>query len=139
MDLFEPLMTIQEGYESLSKGNMNTALHYKRKTTSEINNLFLFFNRMVQQLKKNTDFLEQYKKAIDVSSIVYHTDISGNILYFNDTLLSVSLFKKEEVIGANIIDLFHKKFSPDSIQNILKNLQEKNIWKGEIHYKQKTG
>lgn len=84
--------------------------------------------------------LQQYKEAIDMSTIVSKTNPKGKITYVNDAFCKASGYSKDELLGKshNIIR------NPDTPKDVFKNLwftikNQKNTWSGVIKNRKKDG
>ena len=85
------------------------------------------------EAKENLHFLEIYKEAANLSSIVTKTDPKGIITYANEAFCSISGYTKEELIGKNHNIVRH----PDNPKEIFKHIwetisKEKKVWKGIV-------
>lgn len=97
-------------------------------------------NTIVDDLYKTLRFLDEYKKAIDISSIVSKADISGRITYVNDNFCKETGYTKEEVIGKphNIIrDTNVPKSLFETMWKTIK--EEKRPFTGYLSNKKKNG
>lgn len=90
-------------------------------------------------LSKVTAFLENYKRALNESSIVTKSDKRGIITYVNRKFLQITGFTKEECIGRPHSINRH----PDTPKSVFKNLWEtisnKKVWKGVLKNRKKDG
>lgn len=88
---------------------------------------------------KSNSLSEQYKRAVDLSSIVSKTDPQGIITYVNQRFINISGYTEEELIGKshNIVS------NPDTPRAVFKNMWEtisaKKIWKGVVTNRAKEG
>lgn len=88
-------------------------------------------------LEKTLKDLTDYKIALDESSIVGITNLSGKIIYANDELLSISKFSLDELLGSDY-RLFNSNEHPTIFYlKIWKTISSGRIWKGEIKMKAK--
>ena len=89
----------------------------------------------IEAIKK----IEEYRFAIDQSSIVAYTDLKGTIVYVNDLFCKISKYSREELLGQNqsIVNSGHhpKSFWKEMWQTI--GFGE--VWKGKIKNKAKDG
>lgn len=83
--------------------------------------------------------LNEYKKAIDQSSIVSKADSKGIITYVNDKFIQVSGYSPEELIGKPHSIISH----PDTPKSVFKELwstiKSGRVWKGIIKNRKKDG
>lgn len=99
--------------------------------TLEVNN-----NNLIQETKRK---LENFKYALDSSSIVAITDLEGKITYVNGNFCRVSGYEVEELIGKghNIIGSgYHDKFF---FGKLWSTISSGKVWRGEIKNKRKDG
>lgn len=89
--------------------------------------------------KETNSLSEQYKRAVDLSSIVSKTDPSGMITYVNEQFVNISGFSAKELIGKSHNIVSH----PDSPKAVFTQLWEtisaKKIWKGIVTNRAKDG
>lgn len=83
--------------------------------------------------------LREYKRAIDISTIVSKTDIAGVITYVNDRFIDISGYCRDELIGKN-----HNITRDESIpKKLFKEMWEtilgKKIWRGILKNRAKNG
>jgi len=88
-------------------------------------------------LEKTLKDLTDYKIALDESSIVGITNLSGKVIYANDELIKISKFSLNELIGSDY-RLFNSHEHPTIFYlKIWKTISSGKIWKGEIKMKSK--
>jgi len=112
----------------------------------DIEHLTNLINRVVQnqkyakEAKENFFLLEEYKEAVDQSSIVSKADQKGIITHVNDAFCEISGYTKEELIGKNHNIVRH----PDNPKSIFEDMwhtirDKKQIWKGVVRNRAKNG
>ncbi len=89
--------------------------------------------KYVNEAKVNYHLLEEYKKAVNESSIVSKTDTKGIITYVNDKFCEISGYSRDELLGKNHNIIRH----PDSPKEMFEEMwhtirDKKSIWKGII-------
>jgi PAS domain S-box-containing protein len=90
-------------------------------------------------LLENMKELEDYKSALDQSSIIAITDKNGIIRTVNDKFCEISQFSKEELIG-NTHQLVNSKFHSKALfKELWETITTGNIWRGLIKNKAKNG
>jgi len=95
--------------------------------------------RYIQEAKKNLHFLEIYKEAVNLSSIVSKTDKKGIITYVNDAFCKISGYNKDELIGKNHNIVRHPDNPKSIFKTMWKTIQEKKVWQGIVRNKTKYG
>jgi len=83
--------------------------------------------------------LEEYKKAIDESSIVSKTDPHGIITYVNNKFCETSGYTEDELIGKNHNIIRNPINSKSFFEDMWKTLKNKKTFKGIISNKRKDG
>lgn len=92
-----------------------------------------------QELEKNNSFLDQYKKAVDESSIISKTNPHGIITYANDRFCDVSGYKREELIGQNHNIIRHKDIPAKTFEKMWATISSGSLWRGIIKNRKKDG
>ena len=91
---------------------------------------------LTQELHKE---LDNFRTALNVSSLVTMTDTEGRILEVNDLFIAVSKYEEKELLGANhhIVssDYHSREFWSDFWVTILQG----TVWRGDIKNKAKDG
>ncbi len=91
-----------------------------------------------EEIKEKNSLLNEYKNIIDISSAVLKSDKSFIIEYVNDIFLEVSGYERYECIGARF-EIFVSESYKTILQNIYTTLINKEIWKGILENKTKSG
>ncbi|MCT7528142.1 EAL domain-containing protein [Aliarcobacter cryaerophilus] len=92
-----------------------------------------------KDLKHSYNFLLEYKKAIDESSIVSKTDKNGLITFVNKKFCEISGYKEDELIGKSHNIVRHPSMTKEFFNNLWKTITNKEIFKGVIVNKKKNG
>lgn len=92
-----------------------------------------------KESKAQNKLLEEYKKAVDVSSIVSITDKNGFIKYANDKFCKISGFSLDELIGHKHNIVRHEEIDNKIYEDMWQKITNKQIWKGVIKNKNKSG
>ncbi len=92
-----------------------------------------------KDLKYSYNFLLEYKKAIDESSIVSKTDKNGLITFVNKKFCEISGYEEDELIGKSHNIVRHPSMTKEFFNNLWKTIINKEIFKGVIVNKKKNG
>ena len=140
--ILKPLNKLKLAVENISKRNFD--FHLDIKSNDEIGELARAFNIMAKILKKlqiiqekNLKFLNEYKKAIDLSAIVIKSDLFGKITYINDIFKNITGYTEEEILGKSINELRGVSLTSDAILEYWDSLLNCYVWKGLICNKTK--
>ncbi|MCX6051775.1 MAG: PAS domain S-box protein [Campylobacterales bacterium] len=82
---------------------------------------------------------EQYKKAVDLSSVVSKTDPKGLITYANKNFCDISGYSQEELIGKSHNIITHPDTPVKTFAELWKTITSKKIWKGIVKNRAKDG
>lgn len=94
---------------------------------------------MMDELAFNRSLLEQYKHAVDISSIVSKTDPYGIITYVNDQFCKVSGYSREELVGATHRLIRHPENDPLLFRDMWQTIRNRQSWQGVIKNQCKDG
>lgn len=83
--------------------------------------------------------LEQYKKAVDFSSIVSKTNPAGIITYVNDAFCETSGYTREELIGRPHNIIRHPDMPGSVYEDLWHTIRNKRHWSGVIRNRKKDG
>jgi len=91
----------------------------------------IFFRTNKKMLEKQK-LLEDYKKAIDNSTIVSKTDRRGIITYVNKAFCDISGYTKEELLGKPHNMVRHPSVPKEAFRNMWKTIKSGSTWNGQI-------
>jgi len=83
--------------------------------------------------------LNQYKHAIDSSTILSKSDKDGNLTYVNEAFSKVSQYSENECIGQNHNIVSHPNMSDVIITDMWQTIKNKKEWRGTLHNRAKDG
>ncbi|MBP7769606.1 MAG: EAL domain-containing protein [Aliarcobacter sp.] len=92
-----------------------------------------------ENLLESLVLLEEYKKALDESSIVSKANKSGIINYVNDKFCETSGYSREELIGENHNIIRHPDTPKELFLELWEKIKNKKVFKGIIKNKKKNG
>ncbi|RXJ83179.1 bifunctional diguanylate cyclase/phosphodiesterase [Arcobacter cloacae] len=114
-------------------------LEQKDNFINKINETILSTSDESKNLYDSLLLLEEYKKALDESSIVSKADLNGVITYVNDKFCEISGYTKEELIGRNHNIIRHPDTKKDFFTQLWNTINQKKTFKGIIKNKKKSG
>ena len=126
----------KEFEKSLQEQNQN--LKTKNKYFSEINKI-LDADHQWEQLIDKIFLLEEFRKALDESSIVSKTDEKGIITYVNDNFCNISGYTREELIGKSHNIIRHPNTKKEFFKTLWYKISNKEIFKGVLENRKKNG
>lgn len=91
-----------------------------------------------KDLKHSYNFLLEYKKAIDESSIVSKTDKNGLITFVNKKFCEISGYEEDELIGKSHNIVRHPSMTKEFFAQMWETILDKKIFKGVIANKRKV-
>lgn len=96
-------------------------------------------NKKTRSLQQALHDINQYKKALDDSSIVTIADKNGIIKYVNDNFIKVSGYTKEEAIGRTHSIIKHPDVPKEVFNDMWETILSKKTWQGIIKNRTKSG
>jgi len=135
--LAESLRRLEHASHEIANGE--TGVQLMSDVKDEIGRAVTAFNSMSQRLTEDLSFLDGYKMAIDETSIVSKTDLSGNITYANKLFCHFSGYTQEELIGQPHNIVRHPDMPKEAFKELWETIQCKKIWKGVIKNRNKSG
>ncbi|RXJ90871.1 diguanylate cyclase [Arcobacter sp. CECT 8983] len=130
-------ITKEKDYEENLK-KKNEKLENKNKYFLEINKI-LKTDHQWEQLIDKIFLLEEFRKALDESSIVSKTDKKGIITYVNDNFCKISGYQREELLGQSHNIIRHPNTKKEFFKNLWEKITNKEVFKGIIENKKKNG
>lgn len=115
------------------------------KIYPSLDGLTIFFKniseakRAEEEMAKSMKEVNDYRYALDESSIVAVTNQKGIITYVNDNFCTISRYSKEELVGQDhriVNSGFHSK---EFIRNMWRTIARGNTWRGEMRNRAKDG
>jgi len=131
------LKVLQTASINVLKGDIDKKVEYKGR--DEIADAINTFSKMGEDLKKNMTFLDNYKYAIDNTSIVSKTDHHGIITYVNKRFCEISGYKEYELIGRPHNIVRHPDMPKEIFHQLWQDIRSGKTWKGIIKNKKKNG
>jgi PAS domain S-box-containing protein len=83
--------------------------------------------------------ITDYKRALDVSSIVLITNDMGFITYVNENCLAITQYSRDELINKDLSYLESDYHTAGFFNEMWSTIKTGSIWKGEIRNKNKSG
>jgi len=112
----------------------------------DIHQLMNTFIRVAQKYKykkqaqENLCLLNEYKEAVNQSSIVSKANTKGVITFVNDAFCEISQYTEEELIGKNHNIVRHPDMSKSIFEDLWDTIKnKKKSWKGVIKNRAKNG
>ncbi len=100
---------------------------------------FLEKGLALKGLREQSNLLMEYKKAVDVSSIVSKTDPKGIITFVNDHFCDISGYDKEELVGRPHNIIRHPDMPSSAFKEMWETIQAKQVWNGVVKNRAKNG
>ena len=102
--------------------------------------LWIDYKRKEDDILKSHQLLEQYKLAVDRSTIVSKTDPQGIITYVNDQFCKISGYTKEEILNKNHNIVKDPNTDPKIFEEMWHTIKDlKKSWSGELKNISKNG
>ena len=93
----------------------------------------------IKELNNSNKILQEYKDAIDESSIVSKADTRGFITYVNRAFCEISGYQENELVGNTHNILKHIDTPKDLFEDLWKTITSKKVWHGIIKNRKKDG
>jgi len=102
--------------------------------------LWIDYKRREEEILCSSKILEEYKDAVDESSIVSKATPAGIITYVNKKFCELSGYKEEELLGKNHNIVRHPDMGKGLYANMWYTIKElKQTWKGKVKNRKKDG
>jgi len=103
------------------------------------NHLMSKINNMLNEVKKKNKLLEEYKKAIDNSTIVSKTDKAGIITYINEHFCKIAGYTQEELLGKPHNIVRSPNMPKEAFEDLWNTIKSKKVWHGVVENRKKNG
>lgn len=103
------------------------------------NELLVQVNETLGELRYKNKILEEYKKAIDKSTIVSKANLKGIITYVNDKFCEISGYSRDELIGKNHNIVRSSHMPKEVFKELWEAIKNKETWSGVIENRAKNG
>lgn len=94
---------------------------------------------LTKELHQANKILQEYKKAVDESTIFSIGDLAGNITYANKQFRSISGYTLEELIGKPHSIVRDPNTPKDVFKDMWQSIQNKKVWRGTLSNRKKNG
>ncbi len=128
------------------KNTLKTSLlppkHLRRSADATTNLIDATTRELNEQMAENRNLmalLEQYKDALDKSTLVSKTDTRGIITYSNRRFCELSGFTEAELIGQPHNVVRHPDTPKSVFEGMWKQLKAKKVWSGMLQNRTKNG
>ncbi len=102
--------------------------------------LMVWFGYHISEgIRRNIKLLDEYKNAVDRSSIVSKTDRKGRIIYANDKFCSISGYSREELIGKPHSMVRHETMPKQVFKDMWDIISQGQAWHGVVKNRTKSG
>lgn len=120
--------------------HLQSLVDVKTQELQELNDhLAHAFEDKSQELLEQIQLLNEYKKAVDYSTIVSTSDYSGVITYVNDAFTKVSGYSVDELIGQPHSIIRHPDNPPELFVQMWETILGKKVWQGILKNRSKDG
>ncbi|NPA28785.1 MAG: HD domain-containing protein [Epsilonproteobacteria bacterium] len=96
-------------------------------------------NRIRSNILKNISLLNEYKTAVDQSTIVSKTDTRGVITYANDKFCEISGYSAAELLGKPHNIVRHPDMPAEAFRQMWATIKAKKTWHGIVKNRKKNG
>ena len=115
----------------------NEKLHKKNEYINTLNSIMQ--SKDEEELLSSILLFEEYKKAIDESSIVSKTDLSGTITYANKKFCEITGYSEEELIGKKHNIIRHPNMKSSFFKELWETITRKEVFRGIVQNRKKNG
>ena len=95
--------------------------------------------RLSRKVLCEQQILNDYKDAVDRSSIVSKTNRRGIITFVNDNFCEISGYSREELVGNPHNMVRHPDMPSSAFEDMWKTIQDKKPWFGKVKNQKKDG
>ncbi len=146
-DLFTLITKLKNAIEQVifENGNLSFALQSEIDSLSlqMANDLATNFETITSSnsnyKSENSNLLAEYKKAVDLSTIVSKTNPKGVITYVNDKFCEISGYTRNELIGKPHNIIRHPDMPREAFKDLWDTIKAKKSWQGVVTNMKKDG
>ncbi|WP_456432811.1 HD domain-containing phosphohydrolase [Nitratifractor sp.] len=139
--------TVEKGYlDTLRDYTQNKIVRTKVQILVELLALLALITFIVwlgktlrDKILRNVTLLQQYKDAVDRSSIVSKADVGGRITYANDKFCEISGYSREELLGKPHNIVRHPDVPKAVFKEMWQTILDKKPWSGIVKNRKKSG
>ena len=95
--------------------------------------------KIKNSILRNIKLLNEYKNAVDRSSIVSKTDKHGRITYVNDKFCTISGYTRKELLGKPHSIVRHQDMPKSAFKEMWETILAKQAWSGIVKNRKKDG
>jgi len=95
--------------------------------------------KIKNDIMRNISLLNEYKNAVDRSSIVSKTNKRGIITYVNEQFCKISGYTQNELLGKSHNIVRHPDMPKEAFRNMWQTILSKQPWSGIVKNKKKDG
>lgn len=95
--------------------------------------------RKSMQILCEKKLLQEYKDAVDRSTIVSKTDKRGIITYINDQFCEISGYSQEELLGKSHNIVRHPDMPKEAFEDLWRTILCGKVWEGVVKNRKKDG
>lgn len=127
--------------ENVLSDHVSIATNNTRNDANEVTfqALTTLISRTSQELEENIYYLEQFKSAVNESSIFSIADERGVITEVNDNFIDISGYSREELIGAPHSIVRSEDMPKEVFKEMWSMIQSGKMWKGLVKNRRKDG
>lgn len=94
---------------------------------------------LTKELHQTNKILQEYKKAVDESTIFSIGDVNGKITYANKQFRNISGYTLEELIGKPHSIVRDPNTPKKIFEDMWQTIQNKKVWRGTLSNRKKNG
>ncbi len=110
--VFDAVSTTADFLKKATEGGEQLSLNLHQEAV-ELSEISISLNRMMERIEKTTEALTQTKEELresekkyrnileSIEEGYYEVDIKGNFIFFNESMLKISGYEREELMGMN--------------------------------------